>query len=322
MHDAPAVTAEDMDRTSTIVTAALWSIAAVAMLGSATNSWVTFGNLHATSWHGVITALTVDVSLAVWLRMKKRLQDADVTSRWGHVHEWVTGGMTAYLNAGAALFLGLSKVDAKLPLTTAYCFVPATLILSCLTFGDALTRLRQARRERDAAERNARDAEVQRRQADLDAQRREQLDLDRRRADGELVTAQDIHAEASRLRNEAARLKQTAEQDQQAAARVRAEIEAEVTATEAAKAKLAERPPSNPVVAKPATTRRKGKTATPEQRRQWVRDEIAAGRHPTPADVNKQFGPPDNGWRIVGDVKRELRAEVEKQRGLQLVENT
>lgn len=68
-----------------------------------------------------------------------------------------------------------------------------------------------------------------------------------------------------------------------------------------------------PAAAPVAVRREPSKTATSqkfstEDRRNWVRQELAAGRTPTGADVQKQFpGSPRNGAAIVRQVKAEQR---------------
>lgn len=65
------------------------------------------------------------------------------------------------------------------------------------------------------------------------------------------------------------------------------------------------------VATKPATRRSKPAAskpaATAEERRNWVRQELAAGRTPTGAELDKRFGPPRNGARIVKEVVAESR---------------
>lgn len=322
--ESVAITTEDVARTSREMSYAQWGVACVVMAGSMAAGALAVHYLGEPWGIGVVTAAAVDLALAVWLRMAGRLRTVGIRSVAGWVLEIAAALMTGYLNLGAAVFKGVDphSPEARWLLGIAHSFLPVLLILVTVACGDAHYKLVHLRRRRDAAEQDARDAQYAANQARSAAEQQQHQDEEIRRANGELITAQDYRDKARELLGEAERDNRTAGELRDETVRVRAEIEAEVTATEAAKAKLAERPPSTPVVSKPAAVRRKGKTATPEQRRQWVRDELAAGRHPTPADVNRQFGPPDNGWRIVGDVKRELRAEVEKQRGLQLVENT
>lgn len=63
-----------------------------------------------------------------------------------------------------------------------------------------------------------------------------------------------------------------------------------------------------PEAPKPAVRRAtKPAAATAEERRNWVRQELAAGRTPTGADVDKRFGPPRSGARIVKEVVAESR---------------
>lgn len=311
-----AVSLAEIERISQIVTVAQWSVASVVMGGSAMSAWTAFGQLGEHPIIGAVTAVGVDLALATTLAINGHLRRVEATTPWGTVLLWLTGLMTLLLNSGA------SAVEGNWPLAFAHAFLPALLVALTEAGSAAQMKLQRIKREAEATEQAAQETRYAADQARYAAEQRQRRDEEIRRANGELITAQDYRDKARGLRAEAERDNRTADELRDETTRIRAEIETEVMATEAAKAKLATRPSSTLVASKPAAVRRKGKTATPEQRRQWVRDEFAAGRHPTPADVNKQFGPPDNGWRIVGDVKRELRAEVEKQRGLQLVENT
>lgn len=53
--------------------------------------------------------------------------------------------------------------------------------------------------------------------------------------------------------------------------------------------------------------RSKPGTASREQRRGWVRQQRAAGRQPTGADIDRRFGPPRTGAAIVAEVDAERR---------------
>lgn len=317
-----AVTAEDVERTAREMSWAQWGVAGVVMAGSMAAGGLAFHYLGEPWGLGVLTAAAVDLALAVWLRMASRLRAVGVRSAAGWVLEIAAACMTGYLNLGAAVFKGIDpdSPEARWLLGIAHGFLPVLLILVTVACGDAHLKLVNLRRDREAAEQAARDAKLAADRSTYEAEQRKRADLELRRANGELVDAKAIHDAATQLRQAAVGEKQAAEQDQREAARLRADAEAEVAATQAAVAQLAKRAPKTEP--KPVPTRKSRKPATPEQRRQWVRDERAAGRNPAPADVNKQFGPPGNGWRIVADVDRELQTEIDKQRGLHLVESS
>jgi hypothetical protein len=67
-------------------------------------------------------------------------------------------------------------------------------------------------------------------------------------------------------------------------------------------------PPEPPKPAPVAARQKPAKpAATAEERRNWVRQELAAGRTPTGAELDKRFGLPRNGARIVKEVVAESR---------------
>ncbi|MGH3828416.1 MAG: hypothetical protein ACRDQX_14795 [Pseudonocardiaceae bacterium] len=126
----------------------------------------------------------------------------------------------------------------------------------------------------------------------------------RRRADGELVTAEDVLAKATGPRRETERERDTA-------AVLGATTETEVAATQAAVERPAKSRRAPTVTTKAAQGKRP--VASREQRRQWVREQRAAGRNPTGAEVDEEFGPPGIGSKsrtgaaIVAEVDVELR---------------
>lgn len=305
---SPGVTAEDVERTGRIAMAAQWVIASVVMIGSVAAGGVSFSLLHENAALGVVTGLAVDAALASWLMITRRLRAVGVTSWLGVVLEVTDCGMALYLNMGAALFRGVSVAAARALLAIAHCFLPTLLVLVCLTFGDAQLKLLRLRRDREATEQADRDAEqararrereeqAARLRAEQDAARRRRDEADIRRANGELVTAQDVLDKAAALRRDA-------EREQAEAAALRAATEAEVAATKAATEQLAK---AHRKQAETTAAGRGKRPASREQRRQWVRSERAAGRNPTGAEVDKRFGPPRTGAAIVAEVDAELR---------------
>lgn len=150
-------------------------------------------------------------------------------------------------------------------------------------------------------------AELERREADIgrtrlaaerDAEqaRRWQRDEDeRRRAAGELITAQDVLDKATELRQAAVRAEAEA-------AASRAATEAEAAATKTVAERLARLQRKQAEAATPASAERP--VASPKERLEWVQAQYAAtGRYPTGAEVDTEFGPPRTGARIVAKAK-------------------
>lgn len=284
-----AVTAEDVERTGRTVTSAQWGVAAVVMVGSAASAGIGFDALHEHWAIGVITGLGVDLALAGALVIGRRLRAVGVTTCWSHVLTWLTGVMTLALNSGAAV------IQDRYVLAVAHAFLPILLIALCEFGSAAQLKLLQVRRDAETAEQAARDTRLAADQARDNARQRAQRELERHRANGELIDAQDVLVRAQELR-------QQAEQERELARQERAATEDEITAAKTAAQQLAKlRRPMQPT---------KAGTATREERRQWVRDERAAGRNPTGAQVNKRFGPPRTGATIVAEVQREIDAEL------------
>lgn len=314
------VTTQDVERTGRITTVAQWGVACVVMGGSMAAGGFAFHYLHENAALGVVTALAVDLALAAWLLISRRLRDLGITSWLGVVLEFAAGGMTLFLNMGAAAFRdGVSASASRVLLAVAHSFLPVMLVLVTLAGGDAQLQLLRVRREREAAEQAHRDAQEAARRAEQQAEqarlRREQAEReerlraeqeeartrrdedDLRRAQGELVDAQDYLTKAAELRQQAEREKATA-------AELRAHTEAEVAATRTAAAQLAK---LHRKQTEPSTPGRGRQPASREQRRQWVREQRAAGRNPSGAEVDKRFGPPRTGAAIVAEVDAELR---------------
>jgi hypothetical protein len=307
-------TAEDVERTVRDTAIAQWSVAGIVMAGSAAAGGSAF-NLLGEHWgFGVVTGLAVDTALALWLRTAKRLRAAELRSPAGIVLELTAAVFTLYLNLGAAVFRGVDKHSllAHWLLGIAYVFLPVLLVLTGLAFGDVEFKLKQHGRAQEAAARAARDAELADDRERFEAQQRERQDIERRRANGELVTAQDVLAEAQRLRtlaqtdaDEATRLRAVAEQERDIA-------EAAITATQAAAEKLA-RQQRKPVTSAPTRKRGNSQPASPEARKQWIREQRAAGHNPTGADVDREFGPPKTGWRLVKQIEEEISAAMDAE---------
>lgn len=157
------VTAQDVERTARDTNIALWGVASVVMAGSMVAGGFAFHHLNQSWWSaavGVVTALAVDLALAQWLRIGRRIRAAGAEVVWGRVLEFTTAGMTLYLNVGAALFIGVDPETAKRLLAVAHTFLPVVLVLVSLAGGEAQLKLQQIRRDTEAAERAERDAQL------------------------------------------------------------------------------------------------------------------------------------------------------------------
>jgi flagellar biosynthesis GTPase FlhF len=304
-------TAEDVERTARDTARAQWGVAGVVMVGSMAGSGLAFHYLGEPAALGVLIALAVDLALATWLRISSRLRAVGLTSRAGWVLEVITAVQTLYLNVGAAVFRGIDQDSAVAHwcLGIAHSFLPIDLVLFSLASAGARMKLLRLQRDTEAADRAERDRQLAAERAEFDQQQRERRDVERRRANGELITAQDALAEAQRLRHEArqvateeTRLRELAEQERDAA-------EAAITATQAAAEKLAKQQRKTT----PNPARSKKSIATPDERRQWIREQRAAGNNPSGADVDREFGPPKSGWRLVKQVEEEIDAELTRE---------
>lgn len=216
----PAVSVEDVERTGRDTTVAQWVVAAVVMVGSMAAGGYSFHHLGEPWGLGVVTAVAVDVALAAWLLISRRLRAVGVTTISGWALELATMGMTLFLNVGAAAFRGVDPATAKALLGVAHSFLPIVLVLVSLAGGEAQLKLLGLRREREAIERAeqeaqlveqraAYDADQQRRAAERqrEAERAEQDRAERIRA-AELAAAAHEREVASRREARAARHQQ------------------------------------------------------------------------------------------------------------------
>lgn len=310
-----AATVDDVTRTARDTTRAQWTVAGVVMAASMASGGFTFHYLHEPWPLGIVTALSVDLALAAWLRIAPRLRDAGITSKAGWVLEGASAAMTVYLNVGAAAFRdGVDAATERFHLGVMHCFIPVVFVLVSVANSDAHTKLQRVHRDREAQDQNARDAQLVADRAEFERQQRERLEIERRRANGELVEASDVlraaqarREQAQREASEATRLLEVAQQERMAA-------EAEVAATRAAAEKLAKQ--RKPV----AAARKRGKpTASMDEKCQWVRKQRALGLNPRGADVDEYFDPdrtgPRTGYRAVARVEREIDAELAKVAG-------
>jgi hypothetical protein len=160
--DEFAVTVEDVERTSRDTTVAQWGVATVVMAGSAVAGGLAFHYLGQYAVLGVITALAVDLALAQWLRIDRRLRATGVRCRLGTALEVVTAVMTVYLAVGSAVFRGIDpdSVEARVLLAVAHSFLPVVLVLVTLAGSQAHLKLLELRRRTAATEQVRRDTEI------------------------------------------------------------------------------------------------------------------------------------------------------------------
>jgi hypothetical protein len=151
----------DVDKTSRDTTTALVGVGSVVIIGSAWTTMTTFQHLGESGALGIVTALAVDLALAVWFRISQRLRGADITVPTGTLLEGTTLAMTLYGNAGAALFRGINPgtLTARVCLTIEHCFLPVVLFLVSLAGAQAHRKLAALRRTQEAHEASMRDAE-------------------------------------------------------------------------------------------------------------------------------------------------------------------
>lgn len=306
------VSAEDIRRISRAVTIGQWGVASVVMVGSAMSAWSAFGHLGEHPVIGAVTALGVDLALSSGLVVSRRLDSVGVRTAWGTALLWLTGLMTLLLNSGAA------ARERNWPLAFAHTFLPILLVALTEAGSQAQGRLLHLQRHQEAAEQMAREAELAAQRAAHEAQRRAREDAERRRAEGELVDAQAVFDRAQELRRAAEQETQRLEAEWQEAARIRAQIEAEVAAAQIAREKIAEPRPATVPVSRPRRrTSNKGPVSM-EVRKQWVRNVFTeTGRLPTGAEVDREFGTTRSGCRVVSAVQEEIAEE--KRRALHAI---
>lgn len=220
-----AASTRDVEATSRDTTIAQWCVAAVVMVGSAAAAAVTFDHLGEHWAIGLVTAVGVDLALAMWLLVSRRLRAVGITSPMGRALEFVTAGMTLFLNAGSAAFKGVTGPTAQYLLAFAHCFLPVILVLVGLAGGEAQLKLFHLRQQKMAREKAVRDA---------------QAAADRVRYEADQCAAKEAaakrDAEAQRIRDEQA-AERKAEQDRVNALR---ETEAKTRQAEAEAAAAAE----------------------------------------------------------------------------------
>lgn len=280
--------------TQKLVLTALWIDAALVMAASAWNGGRALENMGDPFGFGILLGLAVDVGLAAALVGDRALHLNGCSEPWGRALRITTALMSLGLNCSVA------TSEGRTGLAMFHAFLPVLLILLSEYAQSSTLQFRDIADQHLAVDR-----------AQFKAQQREQREIERRRAEGELVDAQDTLAEAQKVRvlaqteaSEATRLRELAEQERDA-------TEAVITATRAAAEKLAQQQ-RKPTAAKPSGKR---KAANPDERRQWIREQRAAGHNPTGADVDREFGPPKTGYRLVRHVEEEIDAELTKVAG-------
>lgn len=285
VHD---VTAEDVARTGRDTTIAQWGVASVVMAGSAVAGGFSFHYLGEFPALGVITALAVDLALAAWLVISRRLRAADVTCVAGWALELTTAAMTLYLNVGAALFRGIDPSAARWLLAVAHTFLPVVLVLVTTAGTEAQAKLTRLSRLKAEAERVESDMRRVALQAEIDAARLKTEAEERQRAEGELVTAADLLGKATELRHQAER--------------ERASTEVERDATRVTDEASPVEPPSASVT-RLRQVPRPGDTSTAQERQAWIEERLNAGQDVTGPDVKIQFPDASNAARDVAKAK-------------------
>lgn len=268
---------ESLHKTSRVVLFGLWIDAALVMAASAWNGGRAVATLGDPFWWGVLLGGAVDIGLAMALIGDRALHLHGRVEPWGRTVRVTTALMSLGLNCAVALSEG------RLGLAVFHAFLPVLLILLSEYQQSSTMQFNAIATEQEAAAIAEQEAQRATNQA-----------------------AVDQAAENARLRTEV-------QQRDHDMTRLRADLERQTTATQAAKDQLAT---AQAVQAQPAKSRpapavkpTRAPSADRETRRQWVRAERAAGRKPSGADVDKRFGPPRNGAAVVKEVLAE-----EKQR--------
>lgn len=146
MATTEAVRAEDVRRVAHTAIFAQWGVASVVMVGSAASAGIAFDTLQEHWSIGVVTGLGVDLALASALIIGKRLREVGITTLWGTVLLWLTGGMTLCLNSGAAAATG------HWILAVAHAFLPVLLVVLCEFGSEAQLKLYRLEAQTSAQE--------------------------------------------------------------------------------------------------------------------------------------------------------------------------
>lgn len=187
-----AVRAEDVQRVASTAAFAQWGVGAVVMVGSAASAGIAFHALHEHWAIGVITGLGVDLALASALIIGKRLREVGITTFWGSVLLWLTGGMTLCLNSGAAAATG------HWVLAIAHAFLPVLLVALCEFGAEAQLKLHRLALQAAAEEQSARDRQIAADRARYDADQSQVL-AQRREQQGHLERVTKDRARAAEL---------------------------------------------------------------------------------------------------------------------------
>jgi hypothetical protein len=92
-----------LERTGRSIVAGTWGCAAIVMIGSATNAFLTYGALGDNRALGLATGIAVDIALCVALIGDRRLYVHGLSSNWGRALRITAALMSLVLNAGLAL---------------------------------------------------------------------------------------------------------------------------------------------------------------------------------------------------------------------------
>lgn len=263
-----------LDRTRKLVLAGVWGDAALVMAASAWNGGLVLQAMGDPAGFGTLLGLAVDAGLAVALIGDRTLHLAGRSEPWSRRVRNITAAMSLGLNCAVPFR------EHHWGQMIFHAFLPVLLVLLSEYAQKLTLQFMAITNERAAQEVAEREALRAAEQARIDTERRERADIEMRRAQGELVTAQDKLARAVALREQAEREIATIE-------KLKEQIQRRET--------IAPVPRLSPKTANPATTTRI-KSDKPEA---WARAELLAGHDFTGADLDKKFGlPRGSGARI------------------------
>lgn len=294
--DVDADTAAGLRRKSKVIGAGQWCVALIVMAGSAWSAELAYQHLGEHVGVGALTGFGVDLALASGLILDGWMRSAGQPTRWGTALRWLTAFMTLCLNAG------VSALTGHYVLAFMHTFLPVVLVVLTEAGQESQLKLHTLARERVAAEKAARDAQIAADRARYVAEQSQLKKDERDRANGVLVTAQDVLNKARELRQETQR-----EHAEVAAQRTAIEAETAATNTATEQLRRAQQKRDKASDGKAAPSRGKAAVASREERREWVRQERTEGRDPTGADVDRKFGGPRTGTAIVREVEAEQK---------------
>lgn len=256
-----------LERTGRAIVAGTWGCAGIVMVGSAINAVLTFGGIGDNRVLGLATGVAVDIALCVALIGDRRLYVHGLSSNWGRALRVTAALMSLVLNAGLAVR------DGHFFAAGLHAFLPILLVFLTESGQDYLLKFTGLTRSEGT---NTRQAEPDKSRIELD----------------QLKTALGVATAR-------------AERAEQATALALAELTRTMRLTSERDAQLAAEPVSPDPRASGGHNPAPHEAATPAQRKAWVREQRSAGHNPAPSDVDKHFGPPRNGARIIREVDQE-----------------